>query len=85
MVIDMNESKLGTIEQVRQFLAGIVDVAFTVPTEEAKRRRFVETVLQRFGYFRRNKEHRGVLLAYMQRLTGYSRQHLSRLLAQISP
>jgi hypothetical protein len=28
------------------------------------------------------KGQRGVLFAYMQRLTGYSRQHLSRLVAQ---
>jgi hypothetical protein len=82
MVIDMNESKLGTIEQVREFLAGTADLTFTVPTDEAKRRRFVVTVLGRFGYFRLAKGHRGVLFTYMQRLSGYSRQHLSRLLAQ---
>jgi hypothetical protein len=82
MVIDMNESKLGTIEQIREFLAGTADLTFTVPAEEAKRRRFVVTVLRRFGYFRLEKAHRGLLFAYMQRLTGYSRQHLSRLLAQ---
>lgn len=82
MVIDMNEAKLATIEQVREFLAGTADLTFTVPTEEAKRRLFVVTVLRRFGYFRLAKGHRGVLFAYLQRLSGYSRQHLSRLLAQ---
>ena len=50
MVIDMNESKLETIEQIREFLTGTADVAFTVPTEEAKRRLFVLTVLRRFRY-----------------------------------
>lgn len=82
MVIDMNDAKLGTIEQVREFLAGTADLAFTVPTEESKRRQLIVTVVRRFRYFRRGKAHRGVLFAYMQRLTGYSRQHLSRLLAQ---
>jgi hypothetical protein len=82
MVIDMNEARLGTIEQVREFLAGTADLAFTVPTEEAKRRRLIVTMVRRFSYFRRGKAHRGVLFAYLQRLTGYSRQHLSRLLAQ---
>jgi hypothetical protein len=33
MVIDMNESTLGTIEQAREFLAGTADLTFTVPTE----------------------------------------------------
>jgi hypothetical protein len=82
MVIDMNESKLETIEQIREFLAGTAEVAFTVPTEEAKRRLFVATVLKRFRYYRLEKGQRGVLFAYLQRLTGYSRQHLSRLIAQ---
>ena len=45
MVIDMNVAKLGTIEQIREFLAGTADLTFTVPTEEAKRRRFVVTVV----------------------------------------
>lgn len=82
MVIDMNESRLETIEQIREFLAGTADVAFSVPTDEAKRRAFVVTVLRRFGYFTLTKGRRGVLFAYMQRLAGYSRQHLSRLIAQ---
>jgi len=82
MVIDMNVAKLGTIEQIREFLAGTADLTFTVLTEEAKRRRFVVTVVRRFSYFRLKKGHRGVVFAYLQRLTGYSRQHLSRLLAQ---
>jgi hypothetical protein len=48
MVIDMNEARLETIEQIREFLAGTADIAFTVPTEEAKRRLFVASVLRRF-------------------------------------
>jgi hypothetical protein len=82
MVIDMNETKLGTLEQVREFLAATADVAFTIPTAEAERRQFVVTVLRRFRYFRLAKGQRGVLFCYMQRLSGYSRAHLSRLLAQ---
>ena len=39
-------------------------------------------MLRRYRYFRLTKGPRGVLFAYMQRLTGYSRQHLSRLVAQ---
>ena len=82
MVIDMNDARLETIEQIREFLAGTADVAFAVPADEAKRRAFVVTVVKRFRYFRLPKGQRGVLFDYLQRLTGYSRQHLSRLLAQ---
>lgn len=82
MVIDMNESKIETIEQIREFLTGTAAVTFSIPADESTLRAFVATVLRRFGYFRRSKGQRGVLLAYLRRLTGYSRQHLSRLLAQ---
>lgn len=82
MVIEMNEAKICTMAQVRGFLEGTVEVAFSIPTADAERRRFVAKVLRRFDYFRQSKGHRGLLFRYLQRLSGYSRQHLSRLLAQ---
>ena len=82
MVIDMNVSKLDTIEQIKEFLEGTSEVAFSNPTDVAALRAFVATVLRRYRYFLLSKGPRGVLFAYMQRLTGYSRQHLSRLVAQ---
>jgi hypothetical protein len=33
MVIDMNESRLNTIEQIREFLQGTAEVAFSTPTD----------------------------------------------------
>jgi hypothetical protein len=82
MVIDMNDARLETIEQIREFLAGTTDVAFGAPTDPSRLHVFVATVLKRFRYSRLPKGQRGVLFAYLQRLTGYSRQHLSRLLAR---
>jgi hypothetical protein len=38
-------------------------------------------VIRRFRYERRSKSERGAPFAYMRRLSGYSRQHLSRLIA----
>ena len=82
MVIDMNETKLETNEQIQEFLSGTAEVTFSIPNDEPTLRAFVAAVIKRFSYFRRRKGHRGVLLAYLRRLTGYSRQHLSRLLVQ---
>ena len=45
-------------------------------------RSFIATVLRRYRYFQLSKGPRGVLFVYTQRLTGYSRQHLSKLIAQ---
>jgi transposase InsO family protein len=82
MVIDMNEARLGTIEQIREFLAGTADIAFSTKEDPAARHRFVAKVLNRHRYFKLRKGDRGVLFAYMQRLTGYTRQHLTKLISR---
>lgn len=82
MVIDMNVSRLETIEQIQEFLNGTTEVVFSNPADESTLRDFIATVIKRYRYFKLPKKQRGILFAYMQRLTGYSRQHLSRLLAQ---
>ena len=48
--IDMNVSKLETIEHIREFLAGTAEVAFSHPADESARRIFVATVLKRYRY-----------------------------------
>ena len=73
--IDMNVSKLETrgwpraIEQIKEFLAGTTEVAFSNPTDVAALSSVIATVLRRYRYFRLSKGPRGVLFAYMQRLT----------------
>lgn len=80
MVIDMNETKLTTLEQVRAFLAGTTAVGFCA-TEggEDERYRHISGVLARFGYRRLKKPDKGLILRYLERTTGYSRQQLTRL------
>ena len=78
----MNTTRLETIGQVRELLAGVCDVELCVVQDEAERRRFVERTLRWFGYFRRSRSERGLLFAYVQRVSGYSRAHVIRLIAQ---
>ena len=73
MVIDMNESNLETIEQIREFLAGTSEVAFSIPADESKLRAFVATVIRRWRYFSRAKAQRGVLFAYMPFIEAHRR------------
>ena len=40
MVIDMNEARLDTIEQIREFLAGTADVVFSTTEDQAARHLF---------------------------------------------
>ncbi len=51
MVIDMNVSRLETVEQIRECLNGTADVAIANPADEATLRRFVTSAIRRYRYF----------------------------------
>ena len=80
MVINMEEAKLQTLEQIKAFLDGTSEVAFRVPKED--RNPFIERVLKRFGYAPHGRVDRGVLLRYIERMTGLSRQQVTRLVGR---
>lgn len=82
MVINMEEAKLTTLVQIKAFLDGTSEVAFRIPKEE--RNQFIERVLKRFGYAPHRREDKGVLLRYIERMTGLSRQQVARLVRQYS-
>jgi len=82
MVINMNEAKLTTIGQIRVFLSGTTEVAFNLP--DAERYPFIERTLIRFSYRNLAKGDKGVVLRYMERVSGYSRQQLTRLVRRFS-
>lgn len=78
----MNESKLRTIEQIECFLAGNSEVEFSGYENDFERYAHLSRVLKRFDYPRQSKRHRGVLLAYLRRTSGYSRAQLTRLVSR---
>jgi len=60
MVINMDETRLRTIEQLEEFLKATPEVAFTAPGIGAHDQRYahISRVLARFDYPRRNKRER---------------------------
>jgi len=82
MVIDMNESKLCTIEQIEQFLRASTLVEFSSHGDDTERYVHISRVLKRFDYPQRNKRERGVLLEYLRHTSGYSRPQVTRLVAR---
>lgn len=79
MVIDMNEKKLVTLEQLRAFVTVTAEVEFQGCGQDEDRYRHIEDVLKRFCYRRLKKPGKGIVLRYLERTTGYSRQQLTRL------
>ena len=81
MVIDMNDEQLHTVARLRAFLDGTVAVNFAVAAGD--RYDFVARTLQRFGYARLNRADKGVVLRFLARVSGYSRQQLTRLVQRV--
>jgi len=77
----MNDGQLQTIEQVRQFLEGSEAVEFRGLTAK-ERYYWIEEVLIRFSYHRLKRAEKGVIRQYLQKVTGYSRSQVSRLIAE---
>jgi integrase-like protein len=82
MVIDMNEAQVRTLEQVRQVLAGTQSLEFRRAEDDEGRYAWIESVLGRLGYRQLKRRDRGVVLAYLQRLSGYSRAQITRLVSR---
>ena len=81
MVIDMNEVQVRTLEQVRQVVGGTQALEFRRADNDEGRYTWIASVLRRFDYGRLKRPDRGVVLVYLQRLSGYSRSQVKRLVA----
>ena len=84
MVIDMNEAQVRTVEQMREVLAGTQAVQFAVAQDDTGRYRWIEEVLRRIRYRGLPRASRGVVLQYLQRLSGYRRAQVTRLVSRWS-
>ena len=82
MVIDMNEAQVRTLEQVRQVMAGTQAMEFQAAAGDEARYAWIGSVLKRFDYSHLVWADRGPVLAYLQRLSGYSRAQITRVVSR---
>lgn len=83
MVIDMNEEQLTTVAQIRAFLEGTEGVRFEPKDDDTQRYAFVAGVVKRLRYRRLKRPEKGLVSRYLEHTTGYSRQHVARLIARV--
>lgn len=81
MRLKMNDEKLQTLEQVRQFVEGSQGIVFT-GVMVSEKYGWIEEVLRRFRYQRLKKAGKGLIREYLSRVTGYSRAQLARLISK---
>jgi len=82
MVIDMNEAHVRTVQQIRQVLAGTQELRFAAAQDDQERYDWIASVLKRLRYGQLGRSDRGAVLAYLRRLSGYSRAQVNRLVAR---
>jgi len=78
----MNVDNLTTTESLEQFLEGNQAIAFRVLGDKSDRYEFVQKILVKFQYLTCPKSDRGIITRFLMKVTGYSRQQLTRLIGQ---
>jgi transposase InsO family protein len=78
----MNINDLKTIEQLEHFLTGTQSIAFLVASNKKDIYRDIQRTLVKFRYPTLNKGSKGVVVCFLIKITGYSRQQLTRLIKQ---
>ena len=78
----MNEAQVRTLDQVREVLAGTQALELRPVADETGRYAWIEAALTRFDYRCLKRAERGVVLAYLQRISGYSRAQITRLVSR---
>lgn len=78
----MNIKNLTTIEELEHFIQGNQAVAFTVLGDKSERYTFIQETLVKFRYITLKKPDKGVVNRYLRKVTGYSRQQITRLVKQ---
>jgi transposase InsO family protein len=77
----MNDNELQSLTEVSQFLAGSQSIEFK-PGSAEERYAWLAKTLKRFNYHQLRKGDKTTVRAYLLKMTGYSRQQLTRLIAQ---
>jgi len=75
MVTYMSDKKIQTLDDVRAFLEGTTEIDFSIEMK-GECYQWIRTTLVRFRYLSLARTQRGLILRYLERVSGYSRQRL---------
>ncbi len=78
----MKLEDLTTVAQVTDFLSGTQAVAFSVISDKDACYQWIQGELVKFRYLSLSRLDKGVVIRYLMKISGYSRQQLTRLIAQ---
>ena len=77
----MDDNEIRKIEDVRRFLDGTSDVKFSID-RKAERYDWIEKSFNRFRYLKLSKADKGLVISYLEKVSGYSRIQIKRFVRQ---
>ena len=81
----MKLEQLRILEDVQAFLEGTQAVVFEVAQTKTVRCRWIERILIRFSYSKLSKKQRGSAIRLLMKVSGYSRQQVTRSTSATEP
>lgn len=85
MKVTMNDSRLTNVIQLRAFLKGSRNIKFSLASSSLTQRyRFIDDTVDRLKYSGLSKKDKGVVIEYLQKITGYRHAQISRLVKRAS-
>ncbi|MFH1130006.1 MAG: transposase family protein [Pseudomonadota bacterium] len=78
----MNFKDLTSIDELKEFLSGVKRVVFKIDETKDARYSWVNKFLVQFRYGQLSKAEKGIVIKCIIKLTGYSRQQVTRLIQQ---
>jgi hypothetical protein len=78
----MSIDNLKTVTEMESFLSGSQAIAFGVAATKDERYAFIEKILKRFSYQRLKRYEKGIVIQFLIKVSGYSRQQLTRMIGR---
>lgn len=81
MIVKLHSQRLQTLDEVRAFLVGCGPLDFKVPARD-EAYEWIENTLRQLGYKRLGKTEKGLVRAFLIKVSGFSRAQVTRLIHQ---
>jgi transposase InsO family protein len=81
MIVKLHSQRPQTLEEIRAFLAGSTPLDFEVPSRE-EAYEWIEASLRELAYLRLGKADKGLVKAYLEKVSNVSRAQMTRLITQ---
>jgi len=82
MLVQMDETQIGTLEDVEQFLTGTTGASLQLQGSKDEVYKWIQRALVRFHYLWLGKKQKGLIRRYIRQLSGYSFPQMDRLIEQ---